>query len=366
MSCRLLLQEFLKAYLGVVVAVNDYLPLICCGEEVLLRVTRCDTLVAEEREEVIGYHCYRGRLTPDTAVFPYTEAAPECSRKSTYEAFAFEGKAPDALHVEPDGTQTVAAGGGTMTLIAPQTRCLHRRGIVLLDVPCRLRSHPTRASIKILTSDGEWFPVQRKLLRPAIQLTQHLRNKGEEEVTVSVDVDTLTFDRVLIFLEAEALGRTLPSFALHHVEDLLKAGQTLGIKSLIDYCQDRLGAQSQRQKMYKLDEVKALNARGEVWLILDGMVLDVTRWLPEHPGGEKIIPTQALNMDCARFFEIYHATRESFMYLKEFYMGELDPTERGQVPHGKEPPSQDFLTQLRAFTQFRMKSDELQKSFKSF
>lgn len=34
-----------------------------------------------------------------------------------------------------------------------------------------------------------------------------------------------------------------------------------------------------------------------------GMVLDVTRWLPEHPGGRTIIPKQALNLDCARFFE---------------------------------------------------------------
>ena len=33
------------------------------------------------------------------------------------------------------------------------------------------------------------------------------------------------------------------------------------------------------------------------------MVLDVTRWLPEHPGGRTIIPKQALNLDCARFFE---------------------------------------------------------------
>lgn len=29
-------------------------------------------------------------------------------------------------------------------------------------------------------------------------------------------------------------------------------------------------------------------------------VLDVTRWLPEHPGGSRIIPKQALNLDCRR------------------------------------------------------------------
>lgn len=37
------------------------------------------------------------------------------------------------------------------------------------------------------------------------------------------------------------------------------------------------------------------------------MVLDVGRWLPEHPGGAAIIPKQSLNLDCARFFEVSEA-----------------------------------------------------------
>ena len=56
--------------------------------------------------------------------------------------------------------------------------------------------------------------------------------------------------------------------------------------------------------------------RGDTWLLLDGMVLDITRWLPEHPGGSEIIPKQSLNVDATVFFEIYHASRQSFLYLK--------------------------------------------------
>ena len=56
--------------------------------------------------------------------------------------------------------------------------------------------------------------------------------------------------------------------------------------------------------------------RGDTWLLLDGMVLDITRWLPEHPGGSEIIPQQSLNVDATVFFEIYHASRQSFLYLK--------------------------------------------------
>jgi cytochrome b involved in lipid metabolism len=41
-----------------------------------------------------------------------------------------------------------------------------------------------------------------------------------------------------------------------------------------------------------------------------GMILDVTRWLPEHPGGSTIIPAQALNIECSRFFEVGHESAE--------------------------------------------------------
>ena len=62
--------------------------------------------------------------------------------------------------------------------------------------------------------------------------------------------------------------------------------------------QEQLGESTARLRLYSLQEVRQLNAAGGCWLMLDGMVLDVTRWLPEHPGGSTIIPKQALNLDC--------------------------------------------------------------------
>lgn len=43
--------------------------------------------------------------------------------------------------------------------------------------------------------------------------------------------------------------------------------------------------------------------------MVDGMVLDVKRWLPEHPGGDRIIPAQSLNVEAARHFELYHSSK---------------------------------------------------------
>lgn len=72
----------------------------------------------------------------------------------------------------------------------------------------------------------------------------------------------------------------------------------------------RTGEFLSRLREYSFEEIRARNAAGECLLVVDGMVLDVTRWLPEHPGGATIIPGQALNIDSATMFEVYHASRE--------------------------------------------------------
>ena len=76
---------------------------------------------------------------------------------------------------------------------------------------------------------------------------------------------------------------------------------------------------------------------------------------------------QALDVDCSRFFEVYHSSRESFLYLQEFYIGDLLPQDAAQVPC-PEQPSQEFLAQLRAYTTFRVRVDEAisEKVYKSF
>jgi cytochrome b involved in lipid metabolism len=99
---------------------------------------------------------------------------------------------------------------------------------------------------------------------------------------------------------------------------------------------------------------------------MNGMVLDITRWLDEHPGGSTIIPEQALGVDCTVFFEIYHASRQSYLYLKEFYIGELALEDRKKVPlpkgyKGAEngEASEAFMEQLRKVTTWRLDINEM-------
>ena len=155
---------------------------------------------------------------------------------------------------------------------------------------------------------------------------------------------------------------------MHTLPSLSLAATSLGCRLLRECCEKRLGAFEERVGIHRWHEIVETNSKGGCMVTMEGMVFDLLAWLPEHPGGSTIIPQQALNVDCTVFFELYHASRESFTYLREFYVGELHPADRELVPaaSGDEVPSQDFRDQLREFAapwRFDTERVEVHKSF---
>lgn len=238
--------------------------------------------------------------------------------------------------------------------------------------------------IQVTTNDDETFPVKRKLLRPCIALT-HVVQAGrgkyalkddEDFSAINVDVEACTFDRVLLYLEHEARGMQF-HFDPLLAPILLPAAQLLKISGLQECCDKVLGSFQERvRRTYiRFAEIIRRNAeggategkRGDTLLTMQGMVFDITRWLDEHPGGSTIIPEQALNIDCTIFFEIYHASRQSFLYLKEFYIGELAPEDYELVPKSDNQPSSAFIEQLNTHCSWRLSPNDMQEiAHKSF
>ncbi|CAK4628155.1 unnamed protein product [Aphanomyces euteiches] len=226
--------------------------------------------------------------------------------------------------------------------------------------------------VDVWTSDDEMFPVKKKLLWPCIKLTSavmagHGIHKDSESV-VHVDVDCLTFDRVLLYLEHAALHPDEPfQFDPHFTDGLLHAARTLGCQGLEDLCRMKMGEFESRVRKQAIsyNYVVERNLVGnEFWLIMDGMVLDITRWLPEHPGGSELIPKEALNVDCVGMFEVFHASKASFRYLKQFYIGELGATDKALCPNGhthKEIPipSDGFMDEFKRYTTWRIVPEEV-------
>lgn len=331
-----------------------------------------------------GYHCFRGTFSFDDT------KTHVCVEEGT-------------VGVNDDATRANARASvsPTLTVLDANPRDdFEKRAAVL-----------ARETIAVETSDGEVFPVHRSLLRPCVALTRHVREAAaggvassgkraqwerdmglemetettettetsssssssrssrsppeagrpgqKQKQTLRIPVDCERFDKVLLWLERESLGSALPEYDVRTAEALVGAAETLGLVSLADACRASLGAHERRIKTHFWRDVLAHNEAGGVRVVVDGMVLDVKRWLPEHPGGDRIIPSQSVNVDATRHFELYHSSKESFLYLRAFYVGEIVAEDVGSIPPPKtnratgavDPPaSRAFLEQLREYT----------------
>ncbi|KAI0047470.1 fumarate reductase [Auriscalpium vulgare] len=73
-------------------------------------------------------------------------------------------------------------------------------------------------------------------------------------------------------------------------------------------------------KAYSLDEVAKHNKKDDVWVVVDGQVLDVTSFLPDHPGGEKAILLYA-GRDATEEFNMLHDPKVIPRYAPDAVIG---------------------------------------------
>ncbi|KAF8578684.1 Flavocytochrome c [Ramaria rubella] len=82
------------------------------------------------------------------------------------------------------------------------------------------------------------------------------------------------------------------------------------------------GAASGGSKEYSVDDVAKHNKKDDVWVIVNGQVLDVTKFLPEHPGGEKAILLYA-GRDATEEFNMLHDPKVIPRYAPDAVIGTL-------------------------------------------
>lgn len=71
---------------------------------------------------------------------------------------------------------------------------------------------------------------------------------------------------------------------------------------------------------YTLDEVAKHSTASDCWTIANGKVYDVTSFISEHPGGDKIL--LGCGKDMTDFFNTKHL-KQSKEKLPPFYIGDL-------------------------------------------
>ena len=75
-------------------------------------------------------------------------------------------------------------------------------------------------------------------------------------------------------------------------------------------------------KSFTKEEVAKHNKKNDCWVIVDGQVLDVTNFLPDHPGGEKAILLYA-GRDATEEFNMLHDAKVIPRYAPEAVIGTL-------------------------------------------
>ena len=81
------------------------------------------------------------------------------------------------------------------------------------------------------------------------------------------------------------------------------------------------------EKEYSMEEVQKHNKKDDLWIVVKGVVLDVTNWLDEHPGGPQALFSH-MGRDATEEFEMLHDDEVIPKYAASIVIGRVE----GQTP----------------------------------
>lgn len=86
------------------------------------------------------------------------------------------------------------------------------------------------------------------------------------------------------------------------------------------------------EKIYSMDEVAKHNDEKDLWMMMNGNVYDLTKFLKEHPGGEEVLINLAGQDGTQCFDDIGHSF-EAITLRESFKIGQTDnkPAEKTET-----------------------------------
>ena len=81
------------------------------------------------------------------------------------------------------------------------------------------------------------------------------------------------------------------------------------------------GGKKQELKKYTLEEVKKHNTKNDAWIIINGIVANITEWIPKHPGGMVIM--KGVGKDATQLFKNIGHSNYALKMLKKYQIGIL-------------------------------------------
>merc|ERR1712217_130742 len=85
---------------------------------------------------------------------------------------------------------------------------------------------------------------------------------------------------------------------------------------------------------FTIDDVSKHNTHNDCWVVVFGIVIDVTSFLKDHPGGIDVLAKKA-GMDASKMFKMIHPERTLQMKLpEECIVGVLKDAAAGALEEG--------------------------------
>ncbi|KAL2488172.1 Cytochrome [Forsythia ovata] len=109
-------------------------------------------------------------------------------------------------------------------------------------------------------------------------------------------------------------------------------------------------------KVFTLAEVAEHNTAKDCWLVIDGKVYDVTKFLEDHPGGDEVL-LSATGKDATDDFEDVGHSSSARDQMDELYVGNIDistiPSKSKYTPpkqpHYNQDKTSEFVIKLLQF-----------------
>ncbi len=76
-------------------------------------------------------------------------------------------------------------------------------------------------------------------------------------------------------------------------------------------------------RSFSPEEVARHNTAEDCWIIVNGQVFDVTRFLAEHPGGKKVL-LKVAGQDASAQFAQFHKPEVLVQYSPQLRLGQLE------------------------------------------
>ncbi|BFG13795.1 cytochrome b5 [Prunus yedoensis var. nudiflora] len=109
-------------------------------------------------------------------------------------------------------------------------------------------------------------------------------------------------------------------------------------------------------KVFTLAQVSEHNTPKDCWLIINGKVYDVTKFLEDHPGGDDVL-LSATGKDATDDFEDVGHSDNARDMLKDLYVGDIDASTipssttytPPKQPHYNQDKTSEFIVKLLQF-----------------